>query len=94
MWEIQYVDGKGFSLKNVGTGKYLHDISPAKYDEPVYFTFCTLGTKTGITTPPLNPQSSIFNLPSSTYTLQGVNVGTDLKPGIYIKEGKKFIVKP
>ena len=94
VWEIQYVDGKGFTLKNVGTGKYLHDASPARYDEPVYFTFCTLGTATGITPQPINHQSSTINYPSSTYTLQGVNVGTDLKPGIYIKEGKKFIVKP
>ncbi len=42
VWEIDYADGKGFSLKNVATGKFLHDASPAKYDDPVYFQFCTL----------------------------------------------------
>ncbi len=45
VWEINYVDGKGFTLKNVGTGKYLKDATPAKYDDPVYFTFCTLSEK-------------------------------------------------
>ena len=88
VWDIQYVEGKGFTLKNVGTGKYLHDASPARYDDPAYFTFCTLGTKTGITPLP----SDICPHPSVIYNLQGVNMGTDLKPGIYIKEGKKVII--
>ena len=46
LWDINYVDGKGFTLKNVYTGKYLKDALSAKYDEPTYFTFCTLGYKT------------------------------------------------
>ena len=92
VWDIQYVEGKGFTLKNAGTGKYLHDTSPARYDEPAYFTFCTLGTTTGITPLPLDQQPSIFNLQSSIYSLQGVNVGSAPQPGIYIKEGKKVII--
>ena len=39
LWDIRYEEGKGFTLKNVGTGKYLQDASPAKYDEPAYFSF-------------------------------------------------------
>ena len=39
LWDIKYVKDKGFTLKNVGTGKYLQDASPAKYDEPAYFSF-------------------------------------------------------
>ena len=39
LWEVKYVKDKGFTLKNVGTGKYLQDASPAKYDEPAYFSF-------------------------------------------------------
>ena len=39
LWDIKYVEGQGFTLKNVGTGKYLQDASPAKYDEPAYFSF-------------------------------------------------------
>ncbi len=42
VWDIQYVAGKGFSLKNVGTGLYLQDASPAKFDEPAYFSFYSL----------------------------------------------------
>ena len=39
LWDIKYEEGKGFTLKNVGTGKYLQDASPAKYDEPAFFSF-------------------------------------------------------
>ena len=42
VWDIQYESGKGFSLKNVGTGKYLQDALPAKYDDPMYFSFYSL----------------------------------------------------
>ena len=90
MWEIEYVDGKGFSLKNVGTGLYLHDSSPAKYDTPKYFTFCTTEKVTGITTVP----SSCKRDDGSTYDLLGLRVdGNNLRPGIYIKGGRKFVVK-
>lgn len=42
VWNIEVSSGK-FALKNKGTGKYLHaDNLPAKYDDPFYFTFCTL----------------------------------------------------
>ena len=49
-WNIEYVADKGFTLKNVGTGKYLKDASAAKYDEPTYFTFKTVSA---------NPENSI-----------------------------------
>lgn len=42
VFDIQYVEGKGFTLLNKGTGLYLNDNTPAKYEEPVYWTFCTL----------------------------------------------------
>ena len=39
VWDIQYSTEKGgFSIKNVGTNKYLKDATPAKYDEATYFT--------------------------------------------------------
>jgi hypothetical protein len=41
-WIIEYVAGKGFTLKNVGTGKYLKDNTWAMYDEPTYFNFRTV----------------------------------------------------
>ena len=83
-------EDKGWTLKNIGTGKYLKDASsPAKYDEPTYFTFCTLKEKdaSGITTPDASIQSH------DVYTLQGVKVGkkedwNSLPRGIYIVDGK------
>lgn len=43
VWDIQYSsENSGFSIKNIGTGKYLKDASPAKYDDATYFTLCTL----------------------------------------------------
>ena len=42
VWEVNYVSGKGFTLKNKGTGKYLKDASTAKFDDPTYFSFCTV----------------------------------------------------
>ena len=48
VWDIQYVEGKGWTLKNGATGKYLKNAtSPAKYDEPTYFTLCTLKEEIG-----------------------------------------------
>ena len=41
VWEILYENGKGFTLRNIGTGLYLSDAAPAKYESPVYFTFYT-----------------------------------------------------
>ena len=40
VWAIEESEGK-FALKNIGTGRYLKDSAPAKYDEPTYFTLCT-----------------------------------------------------
>ena len=83
--------GQGFSLKNKYTGKYLHDALSAKYDDPVYFTFCTLGLKSDIALPTLSTQHPALN---TVYTLDGRRVDAkSLKPGMYIKNGKKFIVR-
>lgn len=91
VWDIQYVDGKGFTLKNIGTGLYLHDNGPAKYDTPAYFNFCTIGMATSIDKP-----AADTSRPSGIYTLQGVKVAEadewyTLAPGIYIVDGKKIV---
>lgn len=39
VWEVKFVADKGFTIKNIGTGKYLKDNGPAKYDDPTYFNF-------------------------------------------------------
>ena len=89
VWDIQYVDGKGFTMKNIGTGLYLHDNGPAKYDEPAYFNFCTIGAATGIS----KPTVTSTRRPSGIYTLQGVKVAEwyTLAPGVYIVDGKKMV---
>ena len=40
VWEIQYEDNLGFTMKNVATGLYLNDAAPANYEDPTYFAFC------------------------------------------------------
>ena len=100
VWDIQYVEGKGWTLKNVGTGKYLKDAThPAMFDEPTYFTFCTLTPTTGIqiieNTPMTNERSRYGD---SVFNLQGIKVGeksnwNSLSPGLYIVNGKTKLKK-
>ena len=100
VWDIQYVEGKGWTLLNKGTGKYLKDAAhPAMFDEPTYYTFCTLTPTTGI--------QIIENSPSAVgrsrygdfvFNLQGVKVGeksnwNSLSPGLYIVNGKAKLKK-
>ncbi len=43
MYDVQYEEGKGFSLRNIGTGKYLGaNTLSADEDEPTYFAFVQL----------------------------------------------------
>ena len=77
VWEIEYVDGKGFTLKNVGTGLYLNDASPAKYEEPAYWTFCTIK---GI------------EAPEVTTGIDAVGA-VKAANGKYVENGKVYIVK-
>ena len=94
-WDLQYEEGKGWSIKNVGTGKYLKDAAhPAMYDDPTYFTFCTLKETdtdpTGIT----NVRNQKGEAKSGAYTLDGRRVNADnLRPGLYIINGKKVVIK-
>ena len=92
VWDIQYVEDKGWTLKNVGTGKYLKDATAAKYDEPTYFTLCTLkeDTATGIQQAKLNRSGRSGD--NGIYNLAGQKVNSSYK-GIVIKNGKKTIQK-
>lgn len=93
VWDIQYVEGKGFSLRNVATGLYLHDAAPAKYEVPVYFTFCTLDTDTSV-----KGVRQSGNTDDAVYDLHGRRVSngkgpdSQLKKGLYIRNGKLFQV--
>ena len=86
------IAGKGFSLRNVATGLYLHDATPAKYDTPVYFTFCTLVTDTSVKGIVQDGKDD-----GTVYDLSGRRVSNGyngpLKKGIYNRNGKKFQVK-
>ena len=43
VWNIKYVKGRGFTLMNIGTGKYYKTATKGAYDNtPAYFTFCEL----------------------------------------------------
>ena len=87
VWNIDYTDGKGFTLKNVGTGKYLKDAGNANHDEPTYFSFCTLATTTAIHDITITkPHNSVL------YDLLGRRVNeSTLRPGFYIKDGRKVV---
>jgi len=90
LWDIQYVDGKGFTLKNLYTKKYLKDNLSAKYDAPTYFSFCTLRYKTTGVGTVLN-KKEVNN--QETYDLSGRRVdSSNLRPGLYIRGGKKILL--
>ena len=87
VWNIDFADGKGFTLKNVGTGKYLKDAGNANHDEPTYFSFCTLATTTAINDITITEPHN-----STLYDLMGRRVDQNtLRPGIYIKNGRKVM---
>jgi hypothetical protein len=93
VWNIQYVEGKGFSLKNLYTGKYLKNAQSAKFEAPTYFTFCTLKQQTvaGVQSVPYREITD-----GVVYNLQGMKVSTEdewenLPQGLYIINGKKIV---
>ena len=93
VWNIQYVEGKGFSLKNLYTGKYLKNAQSAKFEAPTYFTFCTLKQQTvaEVQSVPYREKTD-----GVVYNLQGMKVSTEdewenLPQGLYIINGKKIV---
>lgn len=95
VWDVKYVEGQGFTLRNIGTGKYLQDAAPAKYDTPAYFNFCTVPAITAVDEV---KREIVLPMDNAIYNMQGVKVGTPatwetLAPGLYIMNGKKIIKK-
>lgn len=92
VWEVEYVDGMGYTLLNKYTGKYLQDAASAKYDTPTYFSFCTLEKiESGIEEV---RGSKAVDQGESFYTLSGRKLnGQPSQSGIYIKGGVKVVIK-
>ena len=93
VWNIQYVEGKGFFLKNLYTGKYLKNAQSAKFEAPTYFTFCTLKQQTVAGIQPVSCREISDGI---IYNLQGMKVSTEnewenLPQGLYIINGKKIV---
>lgn len=76
LWDLVPDGGGKFALKNVGTGKYLKDNSVAKYDEPTYFTFCTLEEKV---VPTMQTKYNIlkFDMQARVYDIWSDTYGSD-----------------
>ncbi len=90
VWEINYENGKGFTLKNMYTGKYLRDNASASSEAPVYMDFLKVGGTAGV-----NAVQRDIN-DDAVYTLQGQKIATrsqwnTLPRGVYIVNGKKVI---
>ncbi|MBR6853002.1 MAG: cellulase family glycosylhydrolase [Prevotella sp.] len=90
VWEINYESGKGFTLKNMYTGKYLRDNASASSEAPVYMDFLKVGGTAGINA----VKRDVNN--DAVYTLQGQKIATcsqwnTLPRGVYIVNGKKVI---
>ena len=92
VWDIQYVEDKGWTLRNVGTGKYLKDATAAKYDEPTYFTLCTLKEDTSTAIKTVRKVDSSKD--GVIFDLNGRRMNEkNLRPGIYIQNNKKIIIR-
>ena len=92
VWEINYVKGSGFTLKNVGTGRYLKDSNAAKFRGATYMDFLKADGLTKVDA--ISVERVLDN--DAVYTLQGRKVATrqqwnSLPRGIYIVGGKKII---
>ena len=85
LWQIES-DGNGkFALKNVGTStggtsKYLKDNSNARYDEPIYFTFCTLKKET-VTTSQVKDNTLKYDMQARIYDIWNETYGTNPDKG-------------
>ena len=81
LWEIE-PDGNGkFALKNVGTGKYLKDNSVAKYDDPTYFTFCTLQGETVSSSSEVRTNVLKYDMQAREYSIWNETYGSNPDKG-------------
>lgn len=82
VWALEVSEGK-IAFKNIGTGKYLKDDAPAKYDTPTYFTLYTMketeASKIARLTPAYNnvkKDAQFFGVAAATITEQDAAVAS------------------
>jgi hypothetical protein len=64
------------------------------FDEPTYFTFCTLKETDAPITGIETIEAKKDNVKNGVYTLDGRKVNAEnLRPGLYIINGKKVMIK-
>jgi hypothetical protein len=64
------------------------------FDEPTYFTFCTLKETDAPITGIENVGTKNTNVKNGVYTLDGRKINeSNLRPGLYIVNGKKVVIK-
>lgn len=82
LWDLQTDaahPGK-FALKNVGTGKYLKDNSNARYNNPTFFTFCTLKKET-VTTTKVKDNILKYDMQARVYDIWNETYGSNPDKG-------------
>lgn len=96
LWKVDYEAEKGYVIQNVGLmeagkGAYLNPSYSAPQSQKCYIRlFTQLGNiASGIDAPHVEAQFGN----GRTYDLSGRVVVSPTKPGIYVRNGKKFIVK-
>lgn len=100
LWKVDYESGKGYVIQNVGAAEngensYLNPTSSTPVSAKSYVRFFTDISKRTETTDVQNVVVSMSkNADNNIYDLMGRKVaGENLPKGIYIKAGKKFLVK-
>lgn len=97
LWKIDYEAGKGYVFQNVGrmeanTAAYLNPAIATPQQQKCYVRlFTELGSNASGINDITADQPSALN--GKTYDLSGRVVANPAKPGIYVRNGKKFIVK-
>ena len=72
VWNIQYVEGKGFSLKNLYTGKYLKNAQSAKFEAP--YREITDGVVYNLQGMKVSTEDEWENLPQGLYIINGKKI--------------------
>lgn len=97
LWDIEYVEGKGFTFRSVATKDdrryYMGRSSSPQSVAPVYWQCYDDALYINLATGIEDVQYSVPTAPSEIFDLGGRCINGQPTKGIYIKNGKKYIVK-